>query len=172
MKVYLASDHAGFELKKELLTFIPTLPVAEGQDAYEVEDCGALELDPNDDYPQYIAIAARGLSRDETGGLEAAAIIIGASGQGEAMVANRFAGVRCALYYGEAAGDQTDMSGVHLDILASTRQHNHANALSLGARFISIDQAKEAVRIWLSTPFSQEERHVRRVDHIDSVVHE
>ena len=78
------------------------------------------------------------------------------------------------LLSGEAAQNQTDMSGIHLDILASTKQHNHhANALSLGARFISVEQAKEAVRNWLSTPFSQDERHVRRVrDQIEAVAHE
>lgn len=171
MKVYLAADHAGFELKKELLTFIPTLTASTEQEEFEVEDCGAVEMDQNDDYPEYTAIAARALARDEASGLAASAIVIGASGQGEAMVMNRFPGVRCALYYGKAAQDQTDMGGVHLDILASTRQHNHANALSLGARFMSVEEAKEAVRSWLSTPFSSEERHVRRVEKIDAVAH-
>ena len=91
-------DHAGFELKKELLAFVPTLKSPREGERFEVEDCGALELDPNDDYPEYIATAARSVARDVEIDLDSYAILIGASGQGEAMVANRFKGVRCALY--------------------------------------------------------------------------
>jgi ribose 5-phosphate isomerase B len=162
MKVYFAADHAGFALKNELLTYV-------GELGYKVEDCGALEDDPDDDYPSIIATAARRLAADANLSADSCAILIGASGEGEAMVANRFKGVRCALYYGSAAREQTDMSGQILDILTSSRQHNHANALSLGARFLSTDEAKEAVRSWLSTPFSEEDRHIRRVEQIDEV---
>ena len=161
MKVYFAADHAGFELKNELLNFV------RAELALEVEDCGALTFDASDDYPAIIANAARKLAADSAAGLDSRAVVIGASGQGEAMVANRFRGVRCALYYGAPAREQTDMSGKQLDMLASTRGHNNANALSLGARFLTSDEAKEAVRRWLTTPFSGEERHARRIKQID-----
>lgn len=161
MKVYLAADHAGFELKNLLLEHVRGL-------GHETEDCGALTLDKNDDYPKFIADAARKLSSDVAAGHDSRAIVIGASGQGEAMVANRFRGVRCALFYG-AAGEQTDAGGKKLDMITSTREHNDANALSLGARFLSENAAKEAVSRWLSIPFSGEERHSRRIKQIDEL---
>ena len=163
MKVYFAADHAGFELKNALLAF------ARDELHCEVEDCGAFALDTSDDYPAIIAAAARKLSADASRGLESRAVVIGASGQGEAMVANRFKGVRCALYYGKAGKEQLDLSGHTLDMLESSRHHNDANALSLGARFLSEGEAKEALKKWLNTVFSGEERHTRRVRDIDTV---
>ncbi len=160
MKVYFGADHAGFEFKKELLDFVRGL-------GYEVEDCGAFENNPTDDYPEIIADAARKLASDVAAGSDGRAIVIGASGQGEAMVANRFKGVRCALYYGAPKSKQTDMSGKQLDMISSTREHNNANALSLGARFLSIDEAKDVVQKWLTAGFSGEERHLRRIKQID-----
>ncbi len=163
MKVYFASDHAGFELKNELLDFV--------RDSLgcEVEDCGAFVNDPADDYPEIIAQAARKLSEDVVQGRDSRAVVIGASGQGEAIVANRFKGVRCVLYYGAPSREQTDMSGKQLGMLASTREHNNANALSLGARFLTAEEAKEALKEWLSVEFSGEERHARRIRAIDAV---
>lgn len=162
MKVYLATDHGGYELKNSLAEYVRSL-------GYVVEDCGAFKNDPADDYPPLIAAAAKKLSDDSLGGLDSRAIVIGASGQGEAMVANRFKGVRCALYYGPAAKEQKDMSGKHLDLLASSREHNNANCLSLGARFLSEEEAKDAVQKWLLMPFPGEERHARRSIMIDTV---
>jgi ribose 5-phosphate isomerase B len=162
MKVYFASDHAGFETKNALVEYVRSL-------GYEVEDCGAHVFDKDDDYPAIIAQAARKLSADVLAGRENRAIVAGASGQGEAIVANRFKGVRCALYYGDPGVAQKDMSGKTLDILSSTREHNDANALSLGLRFLTVDQAKEAVKKWLETGFSGEERHARRIRQIDEV---
>jgi len=162
MQVYFASDHAGFELKNALVEYVRTL-------GHTVEDCGPEGFDADDDYPELIARAVRKLSADAKIGHESRAIVIGASGQGEAIVANRFKGVRCALYYGPAGRNQTDMGGKEFDILASTREHNNANALSLGARFITIDEAKEVVKKWLEISFSGEERHARRVRQIDEV---
>ena len=159
--IYFASDHGGFDLKNRLLQFV------RNELGREVEDCGAFTNDPADDYPSIIAVAARKLAADVQEQKDSRAIIAGASGQGEAMVANRFKGVRCAVYYGKAARSQTDASGKSLDMLASTRDHNNANALSLGLRFLSLDEAKDAVKYWLSLPFPGDERHARRVRQID-----
>ncbi len=161
MRVYFATDHAGFELKNILLAYV------RDELKYDVEDCGAFVNDPSDDYPEIIAGAARKLSADAVQERNSRAVVIGASGQGEAMVANRFKGVRCALYYGKPGREQTDLSGRQLSMLASTREHNDANALSLGARFLSIEEAREALKEWLERPFSGEERHQRRIRKID-----
>jgi ribose 5-phosphate isomerase B len=161
MKVYLAADHAGFELKQLLINFVRTL-------GYEVEDCGAFRLEQNDDYPDIIAKGALALARDAAKHIESRGIFLGASGQGEAMAANRFKGVRCALYYG-AAGLQRDISGNELDIIASSREHNDANALALGARFVSADDAQRVIEAWLKRPFSAEERHRRRIERLDQL---
>lgn len=162
MKIYVASDHAGFALKSMLVPFLKAL-------GHDIEDCGAFEFDIADDYPPIVARAARKLSEDIAAGKESRAIVIGASGQGEAMVANRFPAVRCALYYGAPAKSQTDAAGRELDMIASTREHNDANALSLGARFLSESEAKETVQRWLETQFPGEERHVRRIKQIDEL---
>ena len=161
MKVYFASDHAGFDVKNQLVEYV------RDQLKHEVEDCGALINDPQDDYPDIIALAARRLSEDVASGKDSRAIVAGASGQGEAIVANRFKGVRCALYYGDPGSEQIDASGKHLDILMSTREHNNANALSLGLRFLTLDQAKDAVTRWLAAAFPGEARHARRIAQID-----
>ena len=149
MKIYFASDHAGFELKDVLMRMV----VEDFELA--VEDCGAYEFDDTDDYPDFIKVAAAAVANDPE---ESIAIILGGSGQGEAMAANRFPGVRACVYYGGP-----------LDIVSLSREHNDANVLSLGARFLSEDEAKEALKIWLDTPFSGEERHDRRIAKIDSV---
>jgi len=162
MKVYFASDHGGFETKQRLLDFVREL-------GYEVEDCGAFTLDVKDDYPAIIAVAARKLADDVARGLESRGIILGGSGQGEAMVANRFKSVRAAVYYGPAARAQTDSSGTVLDMLSSTRMHNNANMLSLAGRFLTDEEIKNTVKVWLPAPFSGEERHARRIKQIDDV---
>ena len=153
MKIYFASDHAGFEMKNELKEFVSGLQ-------YEVEDCGAYELDPDDDYTLFIKRAAEAVSKDATSEIPEGirAIILGGSGEGEAMVANKFPGIRAAEYYGG-----------NLEIVKLSREHSDANVLSLGARFISLGEAKEAVKLWLETPFSNEERHKRRISEIDSL---
>lgn len=163
MKVYFASDHAGYDVKNQLIAYL------RNQLRCDVEDCGAFVNDQQDDYPHIIAAAARKLSEDVAAGKDSRAIVAGGSGQGEAIVANRFKGVRCALYYGDPGNEQLDASGKHLDILTSTREHNNANALSLGLRFLTLDQAKVAVTSWLKIPFPAETRHVRRVTQIDQI---
>jgi ribose 5-phosphate isomerase B len=143
MTVYFATDHAGYALKEALLTYV------RDELGYSVEDCGAYTLDPEDDYPDFIQKAAQKIGESAGG---ARAIILGGSGQGEAMVANRVPGVRATVYYG----------GVP-EIITLSREHNDANVLSLGARFVSEDEAKHVVAEWLALPFSGEERHVRRI---------
>lgn len=162
MKVYFAADHAGFDLKNTLLNFV------RGELGHDVEDCGSFEKDPNDDYPEIIASACRMMVRDLGEGLECRGIILGASGQGEAMAANRFNAIRAAVYYGPT-GHQTDHTGMSLDMLASVRGHNDSNVLSLGARFITEEDAKSAVKAWLNTPFTGDERHVRRIGKLDTI---
>ena len=153
----------GYELKNTLVDFVRTL-------GHEVEDCGSYTYDLSDDYPGIIAVAAKKLSDDISHDVQSRAILLGGSGQGEAMVANRFSGVRAAVYYGEPAkGAQPDAAGKVADLIHLIRVHNNANALSLGARFVTTDEAREAVRMWLSTEFSGEDRHAKRnrmIDHI------
>jgi ribose 5-phosphate isomerase B len=141
MKIFIGSDHAGFELKRELVSYLISLK-------YEVVDCGPKEYNHDDDYPDLIPAVAKEISNNP----EAKGIVIGFSGQGEAMVANRFKNVRCAVYYGEPK-----------HILTLSREHNDANILSLGAHFVTNQEAKEAVYLWLNTKFTKEERHLRRI---------
>ncbi len=162
MKVYIASDHAGFDLKKILTPYIAGL-------GHEVEDVGADTYDETDDYPDIIARAGTRLSHDVRMGKESRAIVLGGSGQGEAMMMNRFRGVRCALFYG-GEGMQKDITGASLDMIASLREHNDANALSLGARFLDEQIAKMTVRAFLETPFGGVDRHVRRIQKIDAIL--
>ncbi len=147
MKIYFASDHAGFELKGKLIPFVKEL-------GYEVEDCGAYELNEQDDYPAFIKKAAQAVSEDPE---SSRAIVLGGSGQGEDMVADKFTNIRSAEYYGG-----------NLEIIKLSREHNDANILSLGARFLSEEEAKEAVKLWLETPFSGEEKHKRRISEIEN----
>lgn len=162
MNIYIATDHAGFETKNKLVTFL-------NEKGYRAVDCGPFEYDKNDDYPPLIAEAARLLQEDIEKGVDARAIVLGASGQGEAMVANRFPGIRCALYYGAPGISQVDAGGKTLSILQSTREHNDANCLSLGARFLSWEEIESVVIEWLSIPFPSDERHARRIAQIDTV---
>ena len=146
VKIFIASDHAGFELKGILAAFLR----AQG---HEIADLGPAALDPQDDYPDFIDPLAERVAA-ETGSF---GIAIGGSGEGEAMVANRIEGVRAAEYYGG-----------NLDIVRLAREHNDANILSLGARFVSQGEAQDAVKLFLETPFSGDERHVRRLKKLDS----
>lgn len=163
MKIYLASDHAGFELKSKLFVYLM-------EAGHDVEDLGARELNPDDDYPEYISKAAEAVSHDPSG---TRAVIFGGSGQGEAIVANRFKGVRAIVYYGAVlAKGPVDISGNRsadpFEIVRLSRVHNNANVLSIGARFVTDAEAKEVVRLWLAESFSGDERHARRIAKIDS----
>ena len=160
MKMYLAADHGGFELKNKLLTFVRDL-------GYETEDCGATVLDMQDDYPVFIQAAAKKVSADAAHGIQSRAIVIGGSGQGEAFAANRVRGVRAVVYYGEPARKQIDADGRALDMISSTREHNNSNVLSLAGRFLTEEEAKSAVERWLAAPYDKAERHERRHEMID-----
>lgn len=148
MEIFFATDHAGFELKESIVPFVRK------EFEYSVTDCGAYKYDESDDYPDPIFSAACAVAKSPQ---TRRAIILGGSGQGEAMAANRLARVRAAVYYGGS-----------LDIVRLSREHNNANVLSLGARFIDEEEAKEAIRTWLTTPFSEESRHVRRIQKLDT----
>ena len=151
-RLYFASDHAGFALKRVLMEYASTLGVA-------VEDIGPFELNPEDDYPDFVTLLAEKVAAEAgTRG-----VVIGASGQGEAMCANRVKGVRAGVFYGEPSRSQTDANGQSLGMVESMRAHNDANVLSLGARFVSEEEAREALRIFLETPFSGSARHLRRI---------
>jgi len=146
-KIILGTDHAGFNLKEQIKKYL----LGEG---YEVEDVGAHKFDSNDDYPDFIFKAAKKVAEDKNN----KGIILGASGQGEAIAANKVKGIRAALYYGQ-----------NMDIIKLSRTHNDANILSLGARFLTEKQAIESVKIWLKTDFSNEERHKRRIKKISKL---
>jgi ribose 5-phosphate isomerase B len=152
MKIYIGADHAGFELKEKLKIFLQEL-------GHEIEDKGAFHFDKDDDYPDFVTGVAEGVA-SEKGSF---GVVLGGSGQGEAMCANRVHGVRTATFYGEPQVNQTDISGNVLDMIASTRMHNDANIISLGARFLTDEQAKNAIKIFLETKFSGDERHIRRI---------
>ena len=147
--ILIGSDHAGFELKQMLLDFLRGKNI-------QLQDMGPASFEPEDDFPDTLAPLLRKLSADPE---NSAAIILGGSGQGEAIFANRFPHVRAAVYH-------------HHDpeIVRLSRQHNNSNVLSLGARFLTPEQAREAVWLWLNTPFSGEPRHQRRIEKIESVV--
>ncbi len=148
MKIFIASDHAGFELKAFLAERLSLT-------GHDIKDFGPKEYNPEDDYPDFISLVAKEISRAPSG---AFGIVIGGSGQGEAMCANKFYGIRAAVYYGS-----------NMDIVKLSREHNDANVLSLGARFISHADALNAVNIWLNTAFSKDEKHKRRVQKLFNI---
>ncbi len=161
--IYIASDHAGFELKEKIKANLTS-------EGHRVVDLGNDHYDRDDDYPDFISKVAQAVSRD----LESRGIVLGGSGQGEAIVANRYDNVRCVVFYGLViATDSTDVSGRTsadpFEIIRLSREHNNANVLSLGARFLKEDDALKAVKLWLDTPFTHEERHTRRINKIDKV---
>ncbi len=143
MKIYLGSDHAGFELKnltkKHLIN-----------SGFEVIDVGANNLDLEDDYPDYIFPVAKAVSQDPA---NVRGITFGGSGQGEAMLANRLPNVRAAVFYGGAT-----------DIIRFSREHNDANILSIGARFTNEVEVKNAIDLWFKTVLSQDKKYQRRID--------
>jgi len=148
MNIFLATDHRGYALKEKIKQWLVEW-------GYECQDFGANELNPDDDYPDFISQAAQAVSKDPE---NSKAIILGGSGQGEAIVANKYKGVRAVVYYGGSE-----------DIITLSREHNNANVLALGGVFVTEENAKKMVKLWLQTPFSQDERHARRIGKITKI---
>ena len=142
--IVLATDHAGFELKEHVKNFLQNK-------GYNIKDFGALEYDSLDDYPDFIIPAAKYIAEHNLIG-----IIFGGSGQGEAMAANRIKGIRAAVFYNGPS-----------EIVELSRMHNNANILSIGARFLSNQEAESIIELWLSTDF-EEGRHEKRINKLDS----
>jgi ribose 5-phosphate isomerase B len=140
MRVYLGSDHAGFELKNTIIDHLK-------QNGHEPVDCGAYTYDPEDDYPAF-CIAAAERTVGDPGSL---GIVIGGSGNGEQIAANKVPGIRCAL-------------GWSTETASLARQHNNAQVIGVGARMHAVEQALAIVDTFLSTPWSEAERHQRRID--------
>jgi len=147
MRVYLGSDHAGFELKQHLIAHLPSLGL-------EVEDVGPAAFDPQDDYPAYcLATGAAVVSNPGSLG-----VVIGGSGNGEQIAANKILGVRAALAWNP-------------DVARLAREHNDANVVGIGARQHTQAEATEIVVAFLITPFSQDPRHQRRIAQITEYEH-
>jgi ribose 5-phosphate isomerase B len=150
MKIFIGTDHAGFELKQKLVPFLESL-------GHEVVDKGATEYDAYDDYPDFVGPVAKEISK-HSDSTQYRGIVLGRSGQGEGIVSNRYKNVRAMVFYGPTEG---------VNIIKDSRGHNDSNILSIGARFMTEEQAFKAVQDWLDTPFSGDERHVRRIGKID-----
>ncbi len=148
MKIYLATDHAAFELKeyvKEQLL----------HGGYDMEDCGAHQFDPHDDYPDLIQIAARKVAQDEG----SFGVVFGKSGTGEAIVANKIKGVRAVVACNE-------------ENIKLSREHNNCNVISIGSQFVTNEEAIMLIKLFINTQFSNEERHVRRIEKIRQIENE
>lgn len=142
MKVHVATDHAGFMHKEAVKAYLTN-------QGMEVVDHGAYMLTEGDDYPDFMKLAAEGVAKDPAD----MGIIFGYSGEGEAMVANRYPAIRASVY-----------NGGKKEIVPLAREHNNANILSIGAHFVPIDETLEIVHTFLSTPFSEDARHIRRLN--------
>lgn len=147
MKIFIGGDHAGFELKEKIIKYLT-------EQNYSIEDMGAFNLNQNDDYPDFIIPVAKAVSLNKN----SFGIVLGGSGQGEQIAANKIDGVRAIEYYGG-----------NLEIVKLGREHNNANVLSLGARFINEQEVMEAIKVFLNTKFSKEERHGRRLEEINKI---
>lgn len=144
MRVHIGSDHAGLELKDHLLGWL-------ADQGHEVVDHGPFHFDPLDDYPVFCLRAAEGVAADLAEGTRAAGVVIGGSGNGEQMAANKVAGVRAALVWSK-------------ETAALAREHNDANVVSVGGRMHPLEDLTGFIEVFLATPFSGDERHVRRID--------
>jgi len=165
MKIFFAGDHAGFEMKQKLMEFVRLL-------GHTVEDLGPHAYTAEDDYVDFVVPLARKIGENpppapsfiKGGGggvdLEPRGIVVAGSGQGEIIAMNRVKGARAALL---APGPQM------VPLIIASRDHNDSNILSVGARFCTLEQAKEGIKIWLETPFSGAERHVRRLEKIEKI---
>ena len=148
MRVHVGSDHAGLELKDHLVAWL-------GEHGHEPVDHGPFVYDALDDYPVFCLRAAEGVAEDRAAGLDALGVVVGGSGNGEQMAANKVKGIRSALVWSEETA-----------VLA--REHNDANVVSVGGRMHSLEDMTRFVEVFLATPFSGDERHVRRIAQVGS----
>ncbi len=155
MKIFIGTDHAGYVLKEELVKALQ----AQG---HEVVDKGAFQYNEDDDYPDFVIPVAEEVSKDPD---NSRGIILGATGEGEAIAANKFPHVRAVVYYGKCHSVVDDQA----DVIVRSREHNNANVLSLGARYFTEEEMLNAVTLWLATPYSNGERHIRRLAKIDKI---
>lgn len=142
MKIHLATDHAGFDFKNDLVAYLESK-------GYEVIDHGAHSYDAEDDYPAFCIAAAQAVAEDS----DSLGIVIGGSGNGEQIAANKVSGIRAALAWS-------------VEIAKLAREHNNANVLGLGARMHDKETAFAIVDAFLETPFSNVDRHIRRISQI------
>jgi ribose 5-phosphate isomerase B len=146
MRVHLGSDHAGLDLKAHLASWLT-------EHGYEPVDHGPFQYDALDDYPVFCLRAAEGVAADRDQGLDSLGVVIGGSGNGEQIAANKVPGIRCALAWSE-------------ETASLAREHNDAQVVSVGGRMHSIEEMTRFVEVFLETPFSHDERHVRRIGQI------
>ncbi len=146
MRIHIATDHAGLDLSHFLIEQL-------GADGHEVFDHGPTSYDPLDDYPSFCINAALAVVADQQAGVEALGIVLGGSGNGEQIAANKVAGIRAALVW-------------NLDTAKLARQHNDANVVAVGARQHDQAEVLELIRAFVAEPFSHDERHVRRIGKI------
>ncbi|CAN5199888.1 MAG: ribose-5-phosphate isomerase [Nocardioides sp.] len=143
MRVHLGSDHAGLDLKAHLIDWL-------AEHGYTPVDHGPFVYDALDDYPVFCLRAAEAVSREQADGQDSLGVVIGGSGNGEQIAANKVAGIRCALAWS-------------LETARLARQHNDAQVVAVGGRMHSLDDMTDFVAAFLAEPFSNEERHVRRI---------
>lgn len=143
MRIHIATDHAGLEFSTTLQSHLRSL-------GHEVIDHGPEAYDALDDYPSFCINAAVGVARDEQEGVAALGVVFGGSGNGEQMAANKVAGIRAALVWSDATA-------------TLAREHNNANVISIGARQHTVEEAMRFIELFIDTPFTGEERHVRRI---------
>ncbi len=148
MRIHIATDHAGLELSHFLISEL-------SKAGHEVFDHGPKEYDPLDDYPGFCITAALAVRADEDAGAQALGIVLGGSGNGEQMAANKVHGIRAALVW-------------NLDTAKLARQHNDANVVAVGARQHDQTEVLELIKVFIAEPFSQDERHIRRIGKIAS----
>jgi ribose 5-phosphate isomerase B len=148
MRVHLGSDHAGLDLKAHLVTWLT-------EHGFEPVDHGPFVYDAVDDYPVFCLRAAEAVAAERAQGLDSLGVVVGGSGNGEQMAANKVIGIRAALVWSEETA-----------VLA--REHNDANVVSVGGRLHSLDDMTRFVEVFLATPFTGEERHVRRIGQLAS----
>lgn len=146
MRIHIATDHAGLDFSRHLQAHLADA-------GHEVIDHGPTEYDALDDYPSFCINAAKGVVRDEAGGVEALGVVFGGSGNGEQIAANKVSGIRAALVWSRATAELA-------------REHNDANVIAIGARQHTVEEAVEFIDLFIATGFPGEERHVRRIEQI------